>query len=164
MHSGKSSKETPLVSWRLATRSFGPAEKKFVIGDLNIRLVQFSVQLNPLGGLSEVIYNDLRSARGFIWIESGHEETVPCIIYDVRKLFADPEYPESLMTGIWSKNNLVNAMVSACSDARCAGVENATVFESAYDPNLIGWMIESLDSLRTVEESGWLPRSANGTW
>tara|TARA_B100001778_G_scaffold334019_1_gene344028 strand:+ start:13416 stop:13910 length:495 start_codon:yes stop_codon:yes gene_type:complete len=164
MYSGKGSKETPLVGWRLATRNFGPNEKKFVIGDLNIRLVRFSEHLNPLGGLSEIIYNDLRSARGFIWIESGHEEAVPCVIYDARELFAEPEDPGSLMAGIWSKNNLVNAMVSACSDARCAGVESATVFESTYDPNLVGWMIESIDSLSPTKESGWLPRSADGTW
>jgi hypothetical protein len=158
LHNDSSAKEKSLNAWRLATRNFVPKEEKFEIEGVKFRIIRFDHELDSLGSLSEVIIDAAYAAVGVVWIDSGLDVAVPCTIYECTKLFSSPPYREHGGVRSVGPFSLANAVEQALIDAKFSGIDSAVLFESRYNPDYIGWMLENDYSLQVITESGWLPK------
>ena len=163
MHNYPSAKKEALIAWRLALRNFTPTEERFQIEGVSFRVIRFDTKLDCLDCLSEVIVDEIQHAVGVIWINSGLDTSVPCIVYDCSQMFKANRYTghREISVGPYS---LANAIDQALVDARFADCDSVAVFESRYNPDCIGWMLETSDPLQIAKNEGWRPKSEDDSW
>lgn len=140
--------DNPSAMWIYALSPFAPSFSKIKIWDIEICICSFSNKIYPLGLLEEVI-NDAKWAVGFLQVDNGMGQVVPCVIYDMSRLgypspYSNVEFKE--------QSPLAAVLEDAYSVSKYAENNRIAIFQSAFNPNLIGWMLEYGKPVRISDE------------